>query len=589
MATSSTTYLGHSGSNKSKLGLVTSPWTETGVTWSTQPSVGTEIDIAQITNLTQNSPDINITNWVKDWIANPNTNYGMRLKLENEIYYTTMTFCSSDNADVARRPKLLIEYKTYASAGSNGVDDIYVREIGKKRYELSDHLGNVRVVVKDLKNAVLKSAIKKDNFDTGVGNWLAANNYNSLLIENKKLKVSYEGTATTGTGAYFTASVTSGKMYVWKFDLEIGTAPSIRYYATMGSNYMGLKHVNEGGSYTVRFTATTTGTVTLKTEASAAGNYQYLVDNSIFAEEGSFEPEIISAETYYPFGMPMPGRTYNNDQYRFGYNGKENDNEVKGTGNSIDFGARMYDPRLGRWLSLDPLQAKYPSLSPYGFVNNNPIYNIEVDGRYFTGNTASVKAVYAIVSQLASKGDERAIAFKAVLEKMDASDVEFHVQNSSKSASSLSTGKGGSTTFDEENNRVLIDVYTFVGGEHHISEKARTGHELEHGAQFLEGELGFVGPSPDPYLYDQTDENKAFQVQNMITNAELPPGEREKTDKDAKSSASYPKGRPNESTLTPEQGEVIKSSTEKSSRHNIYNYKPNQKQKDEKKETLPKK
>ena len=290
------------------------------------------------------------------------------------------TLCSSDNADVARRPKLLIEYKTYASAGSNGVDDIYVREIGKKRYELSDHLGNVRVVVKDLKNAVLKSAIKKDNFDTGVSNWLAANNYNSLLIENKKLKVSYEGTATTGTGAYFTASVTSGKTYVWKFDLEIGTAPSIRYYATMGSNYMGLKHVNEGGSYTVRFTATTTGTVTLKTEASAAGNYQYSVDNSIFAEEGNFEPEIISAETYYPFGMPMPGRTYNNDQYRFGFNGKENDNEVKGTGNQQDYGFRIYDPRLGRFLSIDPLTAKFPMLTPYQFGSNNPIQNIDLDG-----------------------------------------------------------------------------------------------------------------------------------------------------------------------------------------------------------------
>ena len=54
---------------------------------------------------------------------------------------------------------------------------------------------------------------------------------------------------------------------------------------------------------------------------------------------------------------------------------------MKGLGNSLDFGARMYDSRLGRWLSLDPLQAKYPGLTPYGFVANSPLMFIDPDGR----------------------------------------------------------------------------------------------------------------------------------------------------------------------------------------------------------------
>jgi RHS repeat-associated protein len=66
--------------------------------------------------------------------------------------------------------------------------------------------------------------------------------------------------------------------------------------------------------------------------------------------------------------------------YRFGFNGKEMDNSIKGQGNSLDFGARIYDSRLGRWLSTDPLQAKYPSLSPYNFGADNPIFNIDPDG-----------------------------------------------------------------------------------------------------------------------------------------------------------------------------------------------------------------
>ena len=66
---------------------------------------------------------------------------------------------------------------------------------------------------------------------------------------------------------------------------------------------------------------------------------------------------------------------------RFSFNGMEKDDEVKGIGNSLDFGARMYDPRIGRWLSLDPLAAKYPSLSPYNFVANTPLQAIDPDGR----------------------------------------------------------------------------------------------------------------------------------------------------------------------------------------------------------------
>jgi RHS repeat-associated protein len=67
--------------------------------------------------------------------------------------------------------------------------------------------------------------------------------------------------------------------------------------------------------------------------------------------------------------------------YRFSFNGKEKDNETYGEGNAYDFGARIYDPRLGRWLSLDPLQAKYPSLSPYNYCADNPIYFIDPDGK----------------------------------------------------------------------------------------------------------------------------------------------------------------------------------------------------------------
>src|ERR1035437_4255527 len=79
----------------------------------------------------------------------------------------------------------------------------------------------------------------------------------------------------------------------------------------------------------------------------------------------------------------MSGRNFTAaNGYRYGFNGKEKDDEVKGNGNSYDFGSRIYDPRLGRWLSVDPLAQKYPAISPYVFCLNNPMRYIDMDGKW---------------------------------------------------------------------------------------------------------------------------------------------------------------------------------------------------------------
>jgi len=77
----------------------------------------------------------------------------------------------------------------------------------------------------------------------------------------------------------------------------------------------------------------------------------------------------------------MPGRTYSaQSSYRYGFNGKENDNEVKGEGNQQDYGMRIYDPRIGRFLSVDPLTKEYPWNSTYAFAENDVIRNLDLDG-----------------------------------------------------------------------------------------------------------------------------------------------------------------------------------------------------------------
>ncbi|HRZ42348.1 MAG TPA: peptidoglycan DD-metalloendopeptidase family protein, partial [Bacteroidales bacterium] len=93
-----------------------------------------------------------------------------------------------------------------------------------------------------------------------------------------------------------------------------------------------------------------------------------------------YTSEILSSTDYYPFGFQMPGRVYEADGYRYGFNGMEKDDELKGSGNSYDFGARIYDPRVGRWLAVDPFFYKVPSMTPYRFGFCSPLTYKDING-----------------------------------------------------------------------------------------------------------------------------------------------------------------------------------------------------------------
>jgi len=76
---------------------------------------------------------------------------------------------------------------------------------------------------------------------------------------------------------------------------------------------------------------------------------------------------------YYPFGLP---HVKPNGTNTYLYNGKEIDNEI----NMYHYGARLYDPVLGRFPSLDPLSDKFVWVSPYNYAENSPIANIDLWG-----------------------------------------------------------------------------------------------------------------------------------------------------------------------------------------------------------------
>ena len=105
-----------------------------------------------------------------------------------------------------------------------------------------------------------------------------------------------------------------------------------------------------------------------------------ITDNINMSTTDGVYATVVSATDYYPFGLEMKGRTYSNDQYRYGFNGKEKDNSFA-SGNSYDYGFRIYNPRIARFTSPDPEAHKYPGYSPYSYALNTPVSAVDPDGR----------------------------------------------------------------------------------------------------------------------------------------------------------------------------------------------------------------
>lgn len=191
--------------------------------------------------------------------------------------------------------------------------------------------------------------------------------------------------ASTGFQFYQTLNTIVGEVYTVRYDLLNKTVPNVnvQVVSCSGGSSIGGYNAITTGSYAFSFVAEATqtrvywycgptaGTVTI-------GGLSVEGEGPIYGTVGTppppalaYLPDVVSFQDYYPYGMEMPGRKGSLADYRYAFNGMERDNEVSGSGNSYTTMFRQYDPRLGRWKSVDPAQEAL--FSPYSGMDDNPI------------------------------------------------------------------------------------------------------------------------------------------------------------------------------------------------------------------------
>ena len=124
------------------------------------------------------------------------------------------------------------------------------------------------------------------------------------------------------------------------------------------------------------------------------GNVMTVISDNIGMEQDSVWASVVTTSDYYPFGLEMASRGFSDSTYRYGFNGKEKDQEGEFGNTNYDYGFRIYNPGIARFLSVDPLMKSYPMLTPYQFAANSPISGIDQDG---------LEYVYYLRSPLLSK------------------------------------------------------------------------------------------------------------------------------------------------------------------------------------------
>ncbi|WP_448105198.1 DUF6443 domain-containing protein [Pedobacter panaciterrae] len=167
----------------------------------------------------------------------------------------------------------------------------------------------------------------------------------------------------------------SGAAVIYTYDADGNKLRKQVASASINNEY--ISGVNyEGG--VLKFVSTAEGRVVRNSATSYSYEYtliDHLGNGRVYFDINGAAARKIQEVDYYAFGLDMQ-RSLNGTENKYLYNGKEKQDQEK----MFDYGARFYDPVIGRWNVIDPMAEKFQSLSPYNYTDNNPVNNTDPDG-----------------------------------------------------------------------------------------------------------------------------------------------------------------------------------------------------------------
>jgi RHS repeat-associated protein len=179
-------------------------------------------------------------------------------------------------------------------------------------------------------------------------------------------------------------------------------------------------------------------------------------------DDYSIATHIIDATSYYPFGLSMKvigKEAAGGLQNKFKYNGKEEQSKEFSDGSGLDYldyGARMYDSRIGRFNSFDILANKYISWSPFTYCLNNPINFVDPDGKDVKPSAAFLRTSYGKVFQDLRKNNH---AFGETIGKYE-NNKRFNLTLSVNDSKVKAVGSGAFTETPIDKSNVLSSANT---------------------------------------------------------------------------------------------------------------------------------
>jgi len=246
---------------------------------------------------------------------------------------------------------------------------VYYRDANQDAYQVTDHLGNVRAVLMETDS---EGIISSNNFEETLSPWLANDKATSVSLESGMMRVvskehlgGVDGHFGLNKGTYRISMDVIKPNFKEPLEVSIWKKDKLYYSELIKEGRFETKiDIKESGEYRINFR--------LNNKKYLGENISFYLDNFEITDINTMLLSLTNRTDYYPFGMPMPNRNVEGD-YRYKFQGQERDPETE----MEAFELRLWDSRIGRWLTTDPMGE---FSSPYIGMGNDPINRIDPNG-----------------------------------------------------------------------------------------------------------------------------------------------------------------------------------------------------------------